>query len=293
MTLTLVEAFMKNWFMYSLATLLAAGCSLTGQVRWTPVDPAGLLKNPPAGISVRRFVIKVNDKQKITGYMFEPVKGKACPAILYLHWLGGNENVDRSALEFYAEAAEMARQGFVCAVPDGYFPWSSAPRGDERDLVMIRRQLDENRRLLGLLTSNRKVDKSRIALVGHDYGGMHALLTAASEPGITALVVMTPVAEYYEWNRIVSQMPDGEKMEDYREMLKPLDPVTVAVQRGGIPLLYQYSEFDEYVSPENAERLIAASGENTEVLWYPATHELNRHKPATDDRIAWLIRFLR
>lgn len=284
---------MNKLFYYSLALVLATGCSDSLPVKWATVDPSEILKNPPDGILVRKYVLTGKDNQNITGLLFEPDNGKDCPAILYLHWLGGSENVDRSALEFYSEAAEMARKGYICAVPDGYFPWTSAPRGDERDVAKLERQAGENHQVLELLRSLKKVDSASIALVGHDYGGMHALLTASREPGIDAVVVMTPVAEYYEWNRILTMVPEGEKLNDYREALSPYDPVTVAGKRAGIPLLYQFSDFDEYVSADNAQRLIAASGAGTEVLWYPVGHELNRHQPATVDRMNWLQAALR
>jgi predicted esterase len=63
------------------------------------------------------------------------------------------------------------------------FPWASAPHDANTDLQRIEGEAFALRAALELLGEAARVDSSRVAIVGHDFGAMHgALLSAGSDP---------------------------------------------------------------------------------------------------------------
>ena len=136
----------------------------------------------PGPVSVQTVVIPVAGQQPVQAYLVQPAGALASSSqagILFLHWLGQIHS-DRS--EFLAEATELASHGAVSLLPQGIFPWVAAPHGTRKDVTAIRRQLAALQASLNYLTSRSYVDKSRVAIAGHDYGAMYSALLASRAP---------------------------------------------------------------------------------------------------------------
>lgn len=117
----------------------------------------------------------------------------------------------------------------------------------------------------------------RIGLVGHSRGGADAILHAASDPHVEALVTWAAVHDLDRWSdetrrtwreqgrifvlnaRTGQQMPLGlELLEDFEARREALD-VTSAAARVGAPWLIVHGTDDETVAPEAARILARAN----------------------------------
>ena len=107
-------------------------------------------------------------------------KKNSAAGVLFLHWLGEINN-DRG--EYLTEAITLAGQGVVSVLPAGLLPVGAQPgrhrpatsRWSRTRWPRCARRSTGSRR-------SRGVDKTRIALVGHDYGAMYGALLAAVRP---------------------------------------------------------------------------------------------------------------
>src|SRR5215471_8768692 len=158
----------------ALVARLAVVVAVAGTVITLAAAPGQAAQAAGAGpVSVQTVVIPVPGQQPVSAYLVQPA-GTLAPSsqagILFLHWLGQIHS-DRS--EFLAEAVELAGHGAVSLLPQGIFPWIAAPHGTRKDVTAIRRQLAALQASLNYLTSRSYVDKSRVAIAGHDYGAMY------------------------------------------------------------------------------------------------------------------------
>lgn len=259
------------------------------------IDPATLRITNCDGVRVYEYSLPLAGAGLSKGYLFENaetgITGKIT-RVLFAHWLGGAQDIDLSEREFFNEAVRYANKGYVCAIPSGSFPWITGPTGTEKDRELIKQQVAEYRAALDLLWSRPGTAGQRALLVGHDYGAMFAILTAAADERIEALVVMAPVSRFWKWNRIIKPIGDKEKMKQYQLLLNPYDPVSLI---GGlnIPILFQYAKRDQYVDNKDALELHDAAVQAQEtIIWYGGSHSLNRHEPATLDREKWIQNLL-
>lgn len=253
------------------------------------IKPETLRIKDCEGISIRRYSVTAGSSRTVAGYVFEPenkdaVKG---PRVIFCHWLGGVQGVDINEREFFAEAVAQARDGSVCVLPVGEFPWMTRPFGNEKDLPMIIDEVENCRIALDILFSRPGPKADKALLIAHDYGAMYGILVAAADTGIGAAVLMTPVPDFATWNVLLTRIPDDGARKRYESMLAPVDPIN-HVAGLTIPLLFQFSEHDEWLTEESAKRLIAsAPAANTTVLWYPTAHNLHKFAKATEDRREW------
>ena len=213
------------------------------------------------------------------------------PGILFWHWLD-TEAADGNRDEFLAEARALAARGVVSLLPQGRFPWSIDPSGSGADAAEVGREVARLRQGLDLLAERPDVDPSRLAVVGHDFGAMLAVLAAAEDPRVTALALIAPTPRWADWF-----LPFWRIEEDriaYLAAMRPLDPVEVIGQVAPRPMLLQFGRRDFFIPLMAGLELRRAAGgeEAAELQAYDAEHDL--HDPAAlVDRTAFLERVLR
>lgn len=164
------------------------------------------------------------------------------PAVLGLHWLGHHRS-DRTQL--LPDAVRLASHGVVTLLPQGVFPWLEAPRGDATDVTLVAAQAARTRHALDRLRAHPLVDPERVAVAGHDYGGMFAL-TLRDVP-LRGMVVAAPDATWDHW---FHKYWHGETKvrRRYADQFRAWDPLAGA-QHHQDHLLLQWSGRDEYVEP--------------------------------------------
>lgn len=240
-----------------------------------------------AGVTVTDLSFENGRGGQTDAYLVEPQGGGGEAAILWFHWLeSGNPTSNRT--EFLEEARGMAGSGVVSLLVQGTLPWSVPPTSIAADSEQIEAEVVMIHRGLDLLRERPDVDAARIALVGHDFGGMYASLAAGSDPAVAALGMMAPTARWADWFAKYWRLE--ETAEDYAAGMAPLDPVTWLPQLDERPVLLQVATDDQFVPQEVVAELSAAIGSEADVREYEAGHELNDEARA--DRDAWLSEVL-
>src|SRR5262245_36693938 len=112
---------------------------------------------------------------------YYPPQQNAAPAIVMSH---GFSAVKEQALDRFADA--FAAAGFAVLVFDYRYLGSSD--GEPRGRIIPTEQHDDLRAALTWLTARGEVDAKRIGMWGTSYSGGHALVLAALDPRVRAVV---------------------------------------------------------------------------------------------------------
>jgi dienelactone hydrolase len=245
-----------------------------------------------ATAQVDDVVVDGQDGLDVEAYIvrpIEPISSSATgPGLVMWHWLD-TEAPDGNRTQYLDEAVELAGAGVVSVLPQGQFPWAMAPTGAPADVTEINAEAARLRMCLDVLTGRRDVDAARLGIVGHDFGGMVALVAAADDPRARALVVVAAAPRWGDW--FLTFWPIEDDRNDYLRLLRPLDPVERIRQVSGPPVLLQFAERDYYIALMSARELQRAGPEGTELLTYDTGHDM-RLPEIRADRRAFLARTL-
>jgi pimeloyl-ACP methyl ester carboxylesterase len=167
------------------------------------------------------------------------------------------------------------------------FPWVSAPHDAETDIRRIEEEASALRAALELLGEAARVDSSRVAIVGHDFGAMHgALLAADSDPACVVMIAPTP--RWSDW--FLRFWPiEGDRF-DYMRTLDPVDPIT-AIGNINAPTLFQFGQQDFYIAAMTGSELFGAAVEPKTIKTYDSDHGLDVPQ-AWVDRLNFLVEHL-
>jgi dienelactone hydrolase len=127
----------------------------------------------------------------LRGWLFTPDGSGRCPAITMAHGFAG---VKEHGLEQFARL--FADTGFVVLVHDhhGFGASDGQPRND----VDPWRQIADWRHAISYLESLPAVDPNRIGLWGTSYAGGHAIVLAATDRRLRAVVAQVPTISGYQ-----------------------------------------------------------------------------------------------
>jgi dienelactone hydrolase len=212
------------------------------------------------------------------------------PGVVFWHWLD-TEAPDGNRTEFLSEAQSLARRGVVSLLPQGRFPWRIDPSGSTADTREVEAEVARFRAGIDLLIGDAGVDPDHVAVVGHDFGGMLAILAAASDQRIRGVVAMAPTPRWADW--FLPFWAIAEDRIEYLAAMRGLDPVERIAAVSPRPILLQLADRDFYVAPMAGFELRRALGEGAavELKRYDAGHDL-RHPQAEVDRTSFLERLL-
>ncbi|MFC6080005.1 dienelactone hydrolase family protein [Sphaerisporangium aureirubrum] len=288
-----------RWLRTAVAALfmsvtVGGGTAVAGQddlfaYRRSAVEVRELSVEHRDGVVVRDITYAGPGAVPVRAYLVEPERRGRYAATLYLHWFEpGNPTQNRT--EFLDEAVSMARRGMVALLPDLTFPWQDGPVGDQTDRERVVRQVVQLRRGLDLVNSRPGVDPGRVAVVGHDYGGMYGLLlaTAADARRVRAAVAVNVDPTFSNWFAHFFLDLGGDATIRYEKLMEPVDPVRYVARGVGGGLLYQFSEPDFFVPDATRRALVSVTAEpKTYRLYAGAPHELPG-EPARAERSTWL-----
>jgi dienelactone hydrolase len=236
------------------------------------------------GVTVTDLTFTAEDIQPTEAYLVTPADGPPGPAIIWFHWVEfGNPTSNRT--EFLEEARALAARGAVSLLVQGRMPWLEPPESIAHDVPAIEQEVRMLWNGLLLLDVRPEVDNTRLAVVGHDFGGMYGSVFFGAEHHLNALVVMAPTARWADWFHRYWPISDPE--DEYRAAVAGLDPVTWLPEADDRPILLQFASDDEYVPADVAAEISAAAGPSARTETYDgAGHELN--EAARADREAFL-----
>jgi dienelactone hydrolase len=225
----------------------------------------------PVDVTVVDVTLPVPGQDPVRAWLVEgDDTGRPRSAVLWLHWLGHLHN-DRG--EFLPLAVELASRGVVSLLPAGHFPWVLDPDGTAEDVARVRAQVDAHETALDHLVAQPGVDPDRVALVGHDYGGMYGALLAERDDRISALAVQASDATWGDWFATYWLQLEGPARAGYAARFAGLDPVE-HVGRLGERVLFQWAGKDTFVSEETRAAYAAANPRARTHFYENAEHQL-------------------
>ena len=241
------------------------------------------------GVLVRDVRIEAPAGEPIEAYLVEPAAvdaRRSRPGLLFSHWFD-TEAPNGNRTQFVDEAADWARRHRAAAIlPQLTFPWAADPTDSATDRDRIVTEVTRLRRCLDLLASRPAVDGARLGVVGHDFGGMHALILATVDrrPAVYAIVASVP--RWGDW--FLPFWPIEEDRIEYLRGLRPLDPIEHARGLAAARALFQFGLRDFFIAPMTGRELTRAAGDAGEYRSYDdAEHDMADPAIAAD-RTAFL-----
>lgn len=210
------------------------------------------------------------------------------PGILFWHWLD-TEAPDGNRTQYLDEASSLARAGVVSLLPQGRFPWAIAPSSAVADIAEIEAEVGRLRSGIDLLVARRDVDPARLAVVGHDFGGMLAAVEAADESRLRALVIVAATPRWGDWFLPFWEIAD-DRIE-YLSAVRPFDPIEGIAGAAPASVLFQFASRDFYIAPMSGREFHAAAPAGSQRQEYDTGHDM-RLPEIRADRVAFLANAL-
>jgi cephalosporin-C deacetylase-like acetyl esterase len=262
---------------------IAAACGLLLQA-----TPSLGVKLDPAKATVQQLSYTQLDGSSNAATLVTPASASAAPkpAILFLHWYEPPRPTSNRT-EFLAEAVELAGSGVISLLVDT--PWTKEnwfpTRDAAKDFEFTQQMTKDVRRAIDVLMAQPGIDKSRIAVVGHDFGAMWGAVAVAEDPRVTHFVYMAGTRSFTDWY-LFTPKKEGAERDAFVAKLAPLDPIAHLAKISPRPVLLQFGTKDPFVKNEAAAAMgDAVTGPKT-VKTYEFEHELTFQ--ARRDRVDWL-----
>jgi dienelactone hydrolase len=240
------------------------------------------------GVKVEDILFDGGSGADVSAYLVTPPGSGPFAGVLWVHWLGEPATTNRS--QFLAEAVALAPRGLVSLLVDAM--WSKPKwyesRVPEEDFENSRRQVIALRRAMDVLQARPPVDRTRLGVVGHDYGGMYAMLMAGADPRAKTYVYVATAPSLSHWAFFANQ---PKSKVDYLRQNAVLELTDALRQVGNASTLFQFGTRDAYVSRADTAVLLAAAQGKKERKFYDAEHEMAVPQAAVD-RDAWLVQEL-
>ena len=223
----------------------------------------------------------------VKAYLVSPSNAGPHAGILWVHWLG-EEKSDRS--QFLDEAIALASRGTVSLLVNAMWADSGwyEKRVPEEDYANSIGQVIALRRAMDLLLSQPGVDPKRVAVVGHDYGGMYATIMGGVDQRASTYVLVAVTPSLNDWAYFGAQpkSPVG-----YIRQNAVLEIPIYLREIKNASILFQFGKEDFYVSGAGAAIYFRSANERKERKFYDAKHPMNKPEIQAD-RGAWLVKEL-
>ncbi|HEX3545489.1 MAG TPA: alpha/beta fold hydrolase [Mycobacterium sp.] len=136
----------------------------------------------------RDIRIPAGSGEELDAWVYLPDGRGPHPVVVMAHGIGG---VKAAGLAPFAE--QFADGGFAALVFD-YRHWGGST-GQPRQMLSIRRELEDFRTALAWARTNEAFDSTRIFVWGTSFAGMHVVELAASEPALAGAIAQCPLVD--------------------------------------------------------------------------------------------------
>jgi uncharacterized protein len=226
--------------------------------------------------SGRRLVLEITAPgAAVPGLLLLPRGDGPFPAVLLLHGYSSRKEEVSDGV-----GAALQRHGIASLAIDLPLhgtradPVEAQARRNPLALVRLWRQaLRECRMAVAHLSSRPEIDAGCLAVAGYSLGSFLAVMVAAAEPRLRAVVLAAG-----------GDLPSGTPLAAVARTVA--DPLRAVGRLGGRPLLMLHGTRDRTVLPEQARRLFDAAAEPKELRWWDAGHILPL--AAIDEAARWL-----
>jgi pimeloyl-ACP methyl ester carboxylesterase len=243
-------------FLILLGAMLS-GCVATGPtptitVTPSPGSPSLLSSTSPANTPQPFFTqlpalqpviedgitVETADRLRLVGTFYAPARTQIpLPGVLLLHMLGGDRG------DWHEFALKLALKGYTV------FSVDMRGHGDSPGKRDFKKSEDDLQRVWDYFTGRPEVDRDSTAIIGASIGSNMALITAARQPAIKTVVLLSPGLEYR-----------GITTED------------AIVAYGQRPILIVASQEDAYSASSSQRLEELALGESRLILYEGARH---------------------
>lgn len=248
------------------------------------------------GVAIRDVTFNALMGRDVAAFIVTPEGQGPFAAVLWVHWLGEPETTNRT--QFLNEAVKLAAHGVVSVLVDAMWSTAVTPewfgkRVPEEDHANSIKQVIALRRGMDLLLAQPNVDKARVGLVGHDYGGMYSMIMAGVDQRARACAFVAVVPSLNDWAFLGPQPKSKAAYLAQNSMLELTDYLR---QLKGVPIFLQFGSKDVYVSRVDTGIVARAASILPKDLAamrkiYDAGHDMNLPEIAAD-REAFLLKAL-
>ena len=247
-----------------------------------------------SGVTIQDITYASPKGGRVPAYIVFPQRTGRYPAVIFLHWGGGNRTTH------LPEAVELARSGCVSLLVEAPFARPAEWRHNydfehpENDRDWYVQTVVDVRRGIDLLSGRGNVDPSRIAFVGHSFGGHIGGILVGVDRRVSSAVMVAAVPQF---TKLIEESPEPDlaavraglgdrKLKRYLETLAPLDAISY-VGRSQVPMLFQFGRYDTNVPETVVKAYYDAAKGPKEIRGYLCGHEMN-DPAAVRDRATWL-----
>ncbi len=250
-----------------------------------------VLTDSRTGDGVGIEVITYSDTKggTIPAYVVTPQQPKGrMPGVVYAHAAGANRDT------WLPELSEIARHGVTAMVAEVPFKVTGDPNADS---AMVVAAVLAQRRALDLLARRDDTDPSRLAVVGHGWGGDLAQVLTALENRLSG-VVLAGTGSRLSQTMIVSTEAgaarEPAKRDAYLKALTRFDGARyVSVTGTKRSVLMQFGAPDAAAPKSQVDELVTVTAGSKSRKDYPTGDDLVKSPAAVADRWTFLRRVLR
>lgn len=248
-----------------------------------PLDIQEVGSEMRGDVAVHDITFTGSPDTTIQAYLVVPPGKGPFAAILWVHWYEPGDPISNRT-EFLDEAVTLAGSGVESLLVSTL--WSKSrfwQKKADHDVQVSVGQVIDLRRGLDLLLARPEVDPERLALVGHDFGGMYSAVTAAVDHRAKAVVIMASTPRFSDW----FMLNTPNKPQAYVDALAAIDPITYVPFLAPTAVFFQFAKVDHYVLRDVAQAFFDAASEPKKAGFdYGGFHALD--DVARQDRDAWL-----
>ena len=132
-------------------------------------------------------------------------------------------------------------------------------------------------------------DAGRLALVGHDFGGMGAAVLAGIDRRARGYILVAAAPRWADW--FLPFWPIAGDRYDYLRSLSAVDPIAHVGAAAPAGLLFQFARTDYFIAPMTGREFYGAASEPKEIRTYDTDHAM-AVPDARADRTAFMRRVL-
>lgn len=295
---------MKRLMIFALIVLLAVAAA--AQEETMPAD-LSIFDYEASAVTITENGSETRDGVVIRDIAFEsPVDGMAINAyliaqeseaeadslvpILYVHWYEP-QSPTSNRTQFIEEAVMMAREhGVIALLPEVNWEeptWYRGGRSLDTDYNDSVRQVINLRRALDVLMAQPGADPERLAVVGHDFGGMYASPLAAADRRARAYVIIAAASDFNNW--MLFGVPETQPgLDGYKAQMQPLAPIHFVADAAPASILFQMGTEDFYTPEADYQAFFEAASEPKQLLTYDTEHAMDLSEIQAD-RVAFLV----
>jgi dienelactone hydrolase len=255
------------------------------------------------GYKLEKFYFDSTPGETVPTFMTLPATGEGpFPCAIFLHGIGQEKEFLEEITRPFNEA------GFALASFDQYtrgerkIPKEAGRIAEAKGFLQRpARTVNDTRRLIDYLQTDKRIDPNRIYMFGASYGAITGSTATAFDQRLKAAILVYGGGDLNKLLR-AKYIVEGAQQEGMglaltlvrpilTYLLAPADPVNYIDGIAPRPVLFQNGRFDGLVSPEAAQAFQDAAKDPKEIVWYESDHigmDEDMVRRVLNDALVWI-----